>query len=231
MPVTSVRPLVLALEQGDLVDAPVPALLPLGGVTLLDRLLLNLGEACPAPALVLTPPSHLAAVARLLGERGEAVPAAPGGRLAALASALEHAGTAEAGALLVHDASCALTPPETIEAVLEGLTDDVDAVAPGVAVTDSVKADAPSGGLHNVDRDGLTSLQSPRLLRRTLLAEVLVTDAGPDDEILRALALGARVRRVPGSHRGEPVSDRLSLWQAQIALGLARDTVRARPQP
>ncbi len=228
---TAVRPLVLALEQGDLGGAPVPALLPLGGVTLLDRLLLNLGEVCSTPAVVLTPPSRLEAVARLLGGRGEAIPVASPGRLAALRCALDHVATGGADTILVHDVRCALTPPGTIAAVLAGMADDVDAVAPGVAVTDSVKADAPTGGLRNVDRDGLTSLQSPRLLRRSLLVAVVEAPTGPDDEILRALGRGARVRRVPGSHRGEPVSDRLSLWQAQIALGLARDTVRTRLRP
>lgn len=44
------------------------------------------------------------------------------------------------------------------------------------------------------------------------------------DEIRAALEHGARVRTVHGSHAGFAVLDRLSLWQAQISLGLARDT-------
>ncbi|MGP9842811.1 2-C-methyl-D-erythritol 4-phosphate cytidylyltransferase [Brachybacterium sp. 107] len=44
------------------------------------------------------------------------------------------------------------------------------------------------------------------------------------DEILAALGNGAAVRTVHGSHSGFAVVDRLSLWQAQISLGLARDT-------
>ena len=47
---------------------------------------------------------------------------------------------------------------------------------------------------------------------------------GGFDEVREALARGARVRTVHGSHAGFAVLDRLSLWQAQISLGLARDT-------
>ena len=51
---------------------------------------------------------------------------------------------------------------------------------------------------------------------------------GRFDEIPAALAAGARVETVQGSHSGFAVLDRLTLWQAQISLGLARDTSHRR---
>ena len=40
--------------------------------------------------------------------------------------------------------------------------------------------------------------------------------------VLAALEQGGRVRTVPGSHAGFAVLDRLSLWQAQISLGMVK---------
>lgn len=237
-PSPSIRPaacLVLALPRGDAASASVPGLLPVGGLTLLRRLLLVLDQAAGGiPVLAVTAPSALDAVAQELGARGTAVASPAPTRLGALADGLSALGSAGASGsvdrILVHDAERGLTPPATIAAVLDGGAQDPDAeaVVPGIPVTDSVKARGPRG-LVNVDRSGLTALQCPRLLGRGLLERVVAAArsgdrALGDDEIRAALALGARVRVVPGSHDGGPVVDRLGLWQAQISLGLARDT-------
>lgn len=237
VPPPSIRPaacLVLALPRGDEAGAgdSVPGLLPVGGLTLLRRLLLVLDQAAvDTPVLAVTAPSSMDAVAQELGGRGTAVASRAPTRLGALADGLSALGsTRSTDRLLVHDAERGLTPPATIAAVLDGAAQDpdADAVVPGIPVTDSVKARGPRG-LVNVDRSGLTALQCPRLLSRGLLERVVAAaGAGgrelPDDEIRAALALGARVLVVAGSHDGGPVVDRLGLWQAQISLGLARDT-------
>lgn len=235
VPPPSIRPaacLVLALPRGDEVGASVPGLMPVGGLTLLRRLLLVLDQAAAGiPVLAVTAPSALSAVEQELGARGTAVASPAQTRLGALADGLGALGSAgPADRILVHDAERGLTPPATIVGVLEGGAQDpdADAVVPGIPVTDSVKARGPRG-LVNVDRSGLTALQCPRLLARGLLERVVAAagagdSALPDDEIRAALALGARVRVIPGSHDGGPVVDRLGLWQAQISLGLARDT-------
>ena len=147
--------------------------------------------------------------------------ASQGGRAQAIIAALaELDGTS----VLILDAERALTPASVISEVLAAAGDDVDAVVPVIPMTDSVKL-VTHDVLRNVDRSTLAGMQSPRLLRRTVLENAVRSAVDDDqDEILAVLARGARVRTVPGSHAGFAVVDRLGLWQAQIALGLARDT-------
>lgn len=230
--------IVLALGGDDPAAFASPALLPLGGASLLQRLLGVLAEAGIPGPLVVAEERHARELQRVLGEAGLVTlpdaPSRPGvrsRRLEALRVALEHLGPGD-DPVLVHEVGRALTPASLVETVLSGLDDgSADACVPGIAVTDSVKrvATGAAAGLSNVDRAGLTAVQSPRALRRSTL-EAAIREGGldpathPDDEVLRAAALGHRVRVVHGSHRGGVVDDRLSLWQAQIALGLARDT-------
>lgn len=229
-PPAAVQPVVLALAPpapGLSRGASVPSLERLGGSLLIDRLLSTLhGAGLPAP-LVLAGTSAHPALRRAL-PRSVQVLEAPGGRREALRTALDHTG---AELLLLHDAERALTPGEVVREVLGALHEEDDAVVPVIAMTDSVK-EVRADGLRNIDRTTLSGLQSPRLVRRTLLEEVLATegsgedlaDIGGFDEIRSALERGAQVRTVHGSHAGFAVQDRLSLWQAQISLGLARDT-------
>lgn len=156
-----------------------------------------------------------------LGARGSVLGIGPTrDRRAALTALLEHS---PVGPFLLLDAERALTPAATIRAVLEAATQDPDAeaIVPGIEMTDSVKA-ADENGLRNVDRSQLATLQSPRLLTRSAL-ECAVAH-WRHDEVSSLLAQGHRVRLVHGSHAGFAIVDRLTLWQAQIALGLSRDT-------
>ncbi|HEX7350703.1 2-C-methyl-D-erythritol 4-phosphate cytidylyltransferase [Brachybacterium sp.] len=231
----AVRPVVLALAPRAAGLSPglsTPSLERLGGSRLVDRLLSTLqGAGLPTPLVV----TSRASAPQLREALGPEVPvdAVAGDRRAALRAALDRT---EEELLLVHDAERALTPVDVVLGVLSGLHDEVEAVVPVVAMTDSVKEVRPEG-LRNIDRATLTGLQSPRLLRRELLESVLADerpttaraaavggDFGGFDEIRTALEIGARVGTVHGSHAGFAVLDRLSLWQAQISLGLARDT-------
>ncbi|MDN5899891.1 MAG: 2-C-methyl-D-erythritol 4-phosphate cytidylyltransferase [Brachybacterium sp.] len=240
----TVRPVVLALAPpapGLSRGASIPCLERLGGSRLIDRLLGTLhGVGLQAPLVITTEAAH-APLRATLG-RSMAVIAVAGGRDAALRVALDRS---EEELLLIHDAERALTSSEVVREVLAALRPEDDAVVPVIALTDSVK-EVRQDGLRNIDRSTLAGLQSPRLLRRRVLESALPTDGttpqGPStgtlaeaghegdadacgfDEIRVALEHGARVRTVHGSHAGFAVLDRLSLWQAQISLGLARDT-------
>ncbi|ASK66518.1 4-diphosphocytidyl-2C-methyl-D-erythritol kinase [Brachybacterium avium] len=239
---TTVRPVVLALAPtapGLSQGASIPCLERLGGSRLIDRLLGTLhGAGLPAPLVITTAPAH--AVLRATLGRSMPVIASAGGRDGALRAALERSSEE---LLLVHDAERALTPGTVVRDVLAALRQEDDAVVPVIPLTDSVKEVRPDG-LRNIDRSTLTGLQSPRLVRRRMLESVLPmdssapqqpassagsghaehADAGGFDEIRAAVAQGLQVRTVQGSHAGFAVRDRLSLWQAQISLGLARDT-------
>ena len=215
------RPIVLALAPPAPGGRPgaVPATAQLGGASLAQHLLTTLAQ-CDLPSpLVLTSPQAAPQLRKLLGPSVE-VRGCTGTRLQVLAAALvEVTGTW----VMILDSERALTPASVINEVLTAADDDVDGVVPTIDMTDSVKLTSDAG-LRNVDRSTLASLQSPRLLRRTVLDDALRSATTGDDEILAALAVGARLRTVHGSHAGFAVVDRLGLWQAQIALGLARDT-------
>ena len=240
----AVRPVVLALAPpapGLEGGTQSPCLAPLGGSRLLERLLGTLASQGLRTPLLVTGRSSGPALRAVLGARVPVHEVADGDRRAALETALART---EEDLLLVHDAERALTPAATVGAVLEAMAEDagasVDAVVPVIAMTDSVKQVLPAG-LRNIDRSTLAGLQSPRLLRRAALTEAIAAPAAPADaadralgaprldlhrydEITAALAQGAQVRTVHGSHSGFAVEDRLSFWQAQISLGLARDT-------
>jgi 2-C-methyl-D-erythritol 4-phosphate cytidylyltransferase len=234
------RPIVLALAPpapGVSQGATTPALEMLGGARLIERLLSTFAElALPSPVIVTWHDS----VPLLRGVVGGDVPVigTDGERRGALDAAL--AATADE-LLLIHDAERALTPASVITDVLGALDVGADAALPVITMTDSVKAVRPEG-LRNIDRSTVVGMQSPRLVRRPMLEQAL---SGPEpsepqpatdpratgetpsprfDEILAVLDAGGQVRTVHGSHAGFAVLDRLSLWQAQISLGLARDT-------
>lgn len=246
----SVRPVVLALAPpapGVSHGTTPPCLETLGGSRLIERLLGTLADVGLPTAVVVAPHDAVAALRAVVGDRGQVI-GSSGSRRDALTAALA---ATDDDLLLLHDAERALTPASTVSEVLAALDAETDAVLPVVAMTDSVK-DAHPGGLRNIDRSTVVGMQSPRLLRREILESVLarpmhdpgldssvrqapadrspgsdLAGAGPAqpfDEILAVLGDGAAVRTVHGSHSGFAVVDRLSLWQAQISLGLARDT-------
>lgn len=158
-------------------------------------------------------------------------------RRSALRAAVEVTGSAPT--LLLADAERGLTPPAQVQQVLQARTANDDVVLPLAEMTDSVKS-WDGTRLHNVDRSRLGTPQSPQVWKRESLERCLaawedLAGAAPSGfgnseadadcpEVRVMLDLGGQVRWVQGSHRGFAVRDRLTHWQAQIAIGQARDT-------
>src|SRR5699024_7968065 len=213
----AVRAVVLALAPpapGLSRDTSIPCLERLGGSRLIDRLLETMhAVGLPAPLVVSDESAHRALRATL--GHSMSVVAVPGGREAALRAVLDRC---DEELLLLHDAERALTPPEVVREVWGALREDDDAVGPGVAVTDAVK-EVRAGGGGNIDRAAPAGV-----LWAAVAAVCRPAGAGGFGAVGAALGRGARVRTVHGSLSGFAVLDRLSLWQAQLSLGLARDT-------
>lgn len=205
--VGAVRPIVLALAPpapGLSEGVVAPCLEAVGGARLIERLLDTLAEAGLVSPLVISSQSAAPALRALLGERARVLPSS-GGRRGALALALAEA---DEDLLLLHDAERALTPVSVVSAVLDAVADEVDAVLPVAALTDSVKA-VHAHGLRNIDRSTLAGMQSPRLLRRTLLERALAQPGrgGLEDSPAPAPAPSStsigwpRAARGPGARR------------------------------
>jgi len=73
-------------------------------------------------------------------------------------------------AVVIHDVTWALVDSAVLSAVLAGLADGHDAVAPVVPLTDTVKDVTPSGLVTGTaDRDGLRVVQTPQAFRSVVL--------------------------------------------------------------
>ncbi|MBB3023421.1 2-C-methyl-D-erythritol 4-phosphate cytidylyltransferase [Helcobacillus massiliensis] len=128
-----------------------------------------------------------------------------------------------ADGVLLHDAGRPLTTEATVRSVVQAWRDGAVCAVPGIPVTDSVKS-VRGDQLTNIERASLTALQSPIVVDLHLLERALEHEWTTQSAVREMQAIGADVVVVDGSHAGEPMTDELSLWRAQIALGLARDT-------
>ncbi|MGO0575431.1 2-C-methyl-D-erythritol 4-phosphate cytidylyltransferase [Ornithinimicrobium panacihumi] len=135
----------------------------------------------------------------------------------------------EVGIVLVHDAARALIPPEVFARVVHAVRAGHAAVAPALAVVDTIKQVEvdPDGGEHvvaTVDRSTLRAVQTPQgFLRETLERAHAETDPAMavTDDAGMVEALGGRVHVVPGHARGMKITTPHDL---QVAAGwLAQD--------
>lgn len=116
---------------------------------------------------------------------------------------------ADVGVIGVHDAARALIPPETIRAVFDAVRDDVVAVAPGVAVADTLKRVTEDGTVTaTVERASLQGVQTPQVFRSDALrlahhrGATATDDLGLVEQAVADGAVAGRVRLVAGSPRG-----------------------------
>ena len=109
----------------------------------------------------------------------------------------------EVRVVAVHDAARPLVSAELIDRTVAALVPPWDAVAPGVAIVDTLKAvDSRLAVLRTVDRSGVWGVQTPQVISRATLERVHArvapaADAATDDLSLVERA-GGRVRLIEG---------------------------------
>ena len=117
-------------------------------------------------------------------------------------------------AVLVHDAARPLASPSLFRAVVNGLTDGVDGVVPGVGVTDTIKqlrADRAGVVESTPARERLVAVQTPQAFRRSALVAAHQSSPDATDDAALVEALGMTVIVVPGERTNIKVTDAADL--------------------
>lgn len=125
----------------------------------------------------------------------------------------------------VHDAARPLVSAELIDRSVAALVPPWDAVAPGVAMVDTLKAvDSRLAVLRTVDRSGVWGVQTPQVISRATLERVharvaSAADAATDDLSLVERA-GGRVRLIEGERSNFKITspDDLALAAQLLAM-------------
>ena len=178
--------------------------------------------------VVAAPPSAegVAEVRRILAGL-EPVAVVPGGdtRQQSVALALDAVPEDGYDVVLVHDAARALTPPETIAAVVDAVRSGLPAVVPVLPVADTIKSVLPRVGEESgpervgatVDRSGLRAVQTPQGFRRSLLvkAHAAATAADTTDDAGLVERLGVPVTVIPGHTEAFKVTTPFDLLLAE----------------
>ena len=135
---------------------------------------------------------------------GEGVTTVPGGatRQESVSAGLD-ACDAEVRVVAVHDAARPLISPALIDRTVAALVPPWDAVAPGVAIVDTLKlVDSRLTVLRTVDRTAVWAVQTPQVCTRATLERVHARVATPADAATDDLSLveraGGRVRLIEG---------------------------------
>ncbi|MBW3621192.1 MAG: 2-C-methyl-D-erythritol 4-phosphate cytidylyltransferase [Actinobacteria bacterium] len=183
------------------------ALVTVAGTTLLELALRGLRDAGVRDIVVVHTPGHARAFADV-ARRHAVTRLVPGGetRTASVRAGLDEVELATE-VVAVHDAARALTPATVIRAVLDAVRGDVVAVAPALAVPDTLKRVVAGEVVATVDRSDLQAVHTPQAFVPDVLREAL---AGADDAtddlglVERAIAEGrvqGRIALVAGSPR------------------------------
>lgn len=175
---------------------------------MLVRAVRTVQTALPGSIIVLAPESERDALR-------QACPGLPVEIVPLGAHIPQRAGPPPGDAVLLHDATRALTPPALVTDLLAaaaGLTGPWDAVAPVLPLTDTVKlVDADDVVTATPDRSALRVLQTPQLVRRSRLGST----ADPLRLVAELAAHGA-VRTVPGDPLAFPVHTEWDLELAEL---------------
>ena len=229
--------IVPAAGRGERLGPGAPkALRTLGGVPMLVHAVRALATARSVDLVVVAAPEDAVAdVVALLGEHrlldadgaraGAMVVAGGQTRQDSVARAL-HALPPDCDVVLVHDAARPLVPTSLIDAVAAAVRAGAEAVVPGLAVADTIKAvDADNDVTATLDRSRLRAIQTPQGFRRATLtaAHAAADPDGPatDDAGLVEI-LGGTVLVVPGDEEAFKVTRPLDLMLAEAVLARRR---------
>ncbi len=228
--------IIVAAGAGERLEAGTPkAFVELAGEPLVVHAARAFARAQSIAEIVVVVPAHCDAdrVAGWLRDAGlpDAV-LCPGGetRQESVSRGLESCGAGD-GVVAVHDAARPLVTPRLIDRTVAALMPPWDAVAPGLAVTDTLKLvdTTRNSVLRTVDRRGVWTVQTPQVFSRVTLARVharvaSAADAATDDLSLVERA-GGRVRLIEGERSNVKVTypDDLAHAAALLAGGAGRD--------
>ena len=180
------------------------AFLELEGVTNLARAA-NALEASFTPAILVIAATEMAAVlARQILEAGSiryelliCEPTVPKLFAQALAPWLGHY-----DAIMIHDASRPFTPPSQFDDVIAALEDDVDAVRPTIAFTETLKIVGNDNVIvETLDRTSVTRIGTPELIRVSA-----IDTEGQDCGWFLPLKSNARLHQIEGSPEGSRIN-------------------------
>lgn len=130
--------------------------------------------------------------------------------------------------VLIHDAARPFVVETVAARLVEVLAADAaDAVAPGLAVPDSLRREA-DGVFTPLARAGVWRVQTPQAFRfpQILAAHEAAAGAEMTDDLSVAEAAGLRVRLIPGDERALKITTADDLQRAEAMLLAARGDVR-----
>lgn len=206
MPATPV--VITALAPPLAGEAIPPALWPIHGSTLLERMVHCCAQTCSDVAVICCSETTRRGIAAVLpGLEIRSISAELTGltlRRTVLQMALEITGDSDA--LLIAEAERGLTPASQLDAVVAAVARDTDVVLPVIDMTDSVKS-WDHQCLRNVDRSTLAVPQSPHWWRRSTLEQVLAHMTGADE----------RAGEVSGEHTARTAERRATGAERRVA--------------
>ncbi|HEY8656065.1 MAG TPA: 2-C-methyl-D-erythritol 4-phosphate cytidylyltransferase [Candidatus Limnocylindria bacterium] len=176
-----------------------------------------------AEILVVAPVGREPAVRALVAEY--AVRVIPGGASRTASSWAALAALVTHDVIAIHDAARPFTAPSLFARLVAEAAEHGSAV-PGLAVADTVRrADAGGRSLEEVDRSGLTLVQTPQVFRRPVLerARAAAGDRTFTDDAAAVIASGQEARLVQGDRRNLKLTTMEDLGYARelVAKGLA----------
>lgn len=125
----------------------------------------------------------------------------------------------DASMVLIHDAVRPLVPASVVASVIDAVRSGERAVAPAVAVVDSMRR-VTDDGSEIVDRSELRAVQTPQGFPLDVIIDAHRAAAGLKltDDLACAERLGHRVHLVPGSRRALKVTEPADLVIAEALL-------------